>query len=226
MWGIGSRLEHRLNRMGIFSVGELAHYSLKRLEQTFGVMGNQLYYHAHGIDLSELGAPILYGQVSYSKSQILLRDYTDPKEVLYVILEMCEEVGWRARSNNKVGKTISLGVGYSKHAGGGGFHRSTTIENPTNVTIEIYRACQYLFQKYYREKTVRKITVSLANLYDDEHIQLNLFDQDRLKKRNLGYTMDAIRKKHGKDALLRAVSFTEAGTALKRSKLIGGHYAE
>src|SRR5690625_2669192 len=212
--------------MVIITVVELAHFSLKRLEKTFGVMGNQLYYHAHGIDLSELGAPILQGQVSYGKSQILLRDYTDPREVAYVMLEMCEEVGWRARANDKAGRTISLGIGYSKNEGGGGFYRSITIENPTNVTIEIYHACQYLFKKHYQGKTVRKITISLSNICDDEHIQLNLFDRDRIKERQLGYTMDAIREKYGKDALLRAVSFTEAGTSLERSKLVGGHYAD
>src|SRR5690625_2302450 len=33
MWGIGSRLERRLNKMGITTVGELAHYPLERLEK-------------------------------------------------------------------------------------------------------------------------------------------------------------------------------------------------
>src|SRR5690625_660161 len=47
MWGIGSRLEKRLNRLGIYTVGELANYPLKHLEKKFGVMGNQLYYHAN-----------------------------------------------------------------------------------------------------------------------------------------------------------------------------------
>src|SRR5699024_7027753 len=92
MWGIGSQLQKRLNRMGIKTVGELAHYPLKELEDQFGIMGNQLFYHANGIDLSELGSPILQGQISYGKSQILLRDYDDPRDVAYVILEMCEEV--------------------------------------------------------------------------------------------------------------------------------------
>lgn len=46
MWGIGSRTEKTLNNMGIFSVGDLAHTSLARLEKKFGVIGNQLYHHA------------------------------------------------------------------------------------------------------------------------------------------------------------------------------------
>ncbi|HLR66385.1 Y-family DNA polymerase [Virgibacillus alimentarius] len=226
MWGIGSRLEKRLNRMGITTIGQLANYSLKRLEKTFGVMGNQLYYHANGIDLSELGAPILHGQISYGKSQILLRDYHQPKDIACVILEMCEEVGKRARSDHKAGRTIHLGIGYSKNEGGGGFHRSITLENPTNITMEIFHACMHLFHTFYTQKTVRKISISLATICSDEYIQLSLFEKNRTVKRKLGYVMDTIRDKYGKDALLHAVSYTEAGTALKRSKLVGGHYAK
>jgi len=226
MWGIGHRLEKRLNRMGISTVGELANYSLKRLQKTFGVMGNQLFYHANGIDLSELGAPILNGQISFGKSQILLKDYHDPRDVSYVILEMCEEVGKRARSNQKAGKTISLGIGYSETEGGGGFHRSFTIETPTNMTMEIYHACMHLFKKFYTHKTVRKISITLSNICEDQAVQLQLFQKNRIRERKLGYTMDAVRDKYGQDTLLRAVSFTSAGTALKRTKLVGGHYAQ
>src|SRR5699024_1397481 len=95
MWGIGSKLENRLERMGITTVGDLANYSLRKLEKSFGVMGNQLYFHAHGVDLSELEESILHGQISYGKSQILLRDYSNPQEIKCVLLEMCEEVGKR-----------------------------------------------------------------------------------------------------------------------------------
>ncbi|MBU5466326.1 UV damage repair protein UvrX [Virgibacillus sp. MSJ-26] len=226
MWGIGHRLEKRLNRMGISTVGQLANYSLTQLQKTFGIMGGQLFYHANGVDLSELGAPILNGQISYGKSQILLKDYHNPRDVSYVILEMCEEIGKRARHDRKVGRTISLGIGYSETEGGGGFYRSHTLISPTNITIEIYQACMYLFKKFFIHKTVRKISISLSNIGEDQTIQLQLFQKDRTRERQLGYTMDAVRDKYGQDALLRAVSFTSAGTALQRSKLVGGHYAE
>ena len=35
--------------MGIFSIGQLARTPLELLEDKFGVMGNQLFHHAHGI---------------------------------------------------------------------------------------------------------------------------------------------------------------------------------
>jgi DNA polymerase V len=58
---------------------------------------------------------------------------------------------------------------------------------------------------------------------DDSELQLSLFDLDNPKRSRLGYVMDEIRRKHGSASLIRAVSYTHAGTALHRSKLIGGH---
>ncbi|WP_246942438.1 DNA polymerase IV [Bacillus pinisoli] len=223
MWGIGSRVERTLNRMGIFSVGQLANYPLELLEKKFGIMGNQLYYHAHGVDLSDIGAPIMQGQISFGKSQVLLRDYPDPNEVKHVILEICEEVGRRARQHKKAGRTVSLGIAYSKDEFGGGFHRSRTVDEPTNITLDLYNVCLELFQEHYAGKTVRQISVTLSNIVEDNELQLNLFSSEKPKQRALGYTMDAIRAKYGSSSLLRAVSYTNAGTARHRSTLVGGH---
>jgi DNA polymerase V len=223
MWGIGKRLQKTLNGMGIFTVGQLANYSLEKLEAKFGIMGNQLYHHAWGIDLSDIGAPIMEGQISFGKSQILLRDYKEEAEVKHVILEMCEEVARRARAHRKAGRTVSLGIGYSQDEFGGGFHRSRTVDEPTNITMDLYRVCLELFKENYVPKTVRSISITLSNIVDDNEMQLSLFDPSRWKKRKLGYTVDGIRRKYGSKALLRAVSYTEAGTAVHRSKLVGGH---
>lgn len=223
MWGIGRRVEKTLNSMGIFTVGQLARYDLKKLEKKFGIMGNQLYYHAWGVDLSEIGAPIMEGQISFGKSQILLRDYKNKDEIKHVILEMCEEVARRARNYRKAGRTISFGLGYSKDEFGGGFYRSRTIAEPTNVTMELYQVCLELFEEHYEGKTVRQIMISLGNIVEDKEYQLNLFDVHGWKKRELGYVVDRIRGRYGPASLLRAVSYTSAGTAKQRAKLVGGH---
>lgn len=54
MWGIGSHTAAKLNYMGIYTVKELAHADVKELKKKFGIMGEQLYYHAWGIDYSEI----------------------------------------------------------------------------------------------------------------------------------------------------------------------------
>lgn len=188
-------------------------------------MGNQIYYHAHGVDLSELGTPIRQEQISFGKSQILLRDYNEEAEIKSVILEMCEEVASRARKAKKAGRTIHLGVGYSQTVGGGGFHRSLTIDQPTNITMKLYKACIALFKKFYQGQTVRSLSVTLGNVVDDNQFQMSLFEENSEKERQLGHVMDSIREKYGSDAILRAISYTTAGTALKRAKLVGGHQA-
>lgn len=224
MWGIGTRLEKQLNQMGVFSVGDLAHTPLERLEKAFGIMGNQLYYHAHGIDLSDMGAPLIEGQISYGKGQILYRDYTKREDVFAVLLEMCEDVAKRAREAGQRGRTIHLSIGYSKAAFGGGFGRSRSIDEATNETMEIYNICKELFDTFHDGRPVRRIAISLANLEEERFMQLSLFDEQRWPLRKLGATMDQLRNKYGSAAVLRAVSYTEAGTAIERAKLIGGHF--
>ena len=65
--------------------------------------------------------------------------------------------------------------------------------------------------------------MSLSNIVDDTDFQLDLFDLNGWKRHALGYTVDHIRNRYGSDCLLRAVSYTRAGTARQRSKLVGGH---
>ena len=223
MWGIGRQTEKSLNDMGIFCVGDLAHANLQALEKKFGILGNQLYHHAWGIDLSKVDAPMPQGQVSYGKSQILMRDYNSIAEVRAVLLEMCEDVAKRARDAGKAGRTISLGIGYSKNALGGGFHRSRTINEATNETMQIYKVCKELLSENYDARPVRQVSLSITKLEDEQSIQLSMFEKDNWRGREIGKVMDGIRNKYGSTAILRAISLTEAGTAIKRSQLVGGH---
>ncbi|MFJ7934366.1 DNA polymerase thumb domain-containing protein [Sporosarcina sp. NPDC096371] len=224
MWGIGRQTEKSLNAMGIFSVGDLANFDLQQLEKRFGVMGNQLYFHGWGIDLSETDAPLPQGQISYGKNQMLMRDYNTRDEVMVVTLEMCEDVAKRARDASQAGRTISFGISYSNRAyGGGGFLRSRTLRESTNDTMAIYNVCKELFRENHNGDPVRQISISLSKLEDEHSMQLDLFDTKKWQVRKLAAVMDDIQNRFGPTALLRAVSLTDAGTALKRSSLIGGH---
>ncbi|MNH48134.1 DNA polymerase IV [compost metagenome] len=59
----------------------------------------------------------------------------------------------------------------------------------------------------------------------ERSIQLDLFDAHKEQRQIIGHVMDAIRRKYGAIALLRAASYTKAGTAITRSRLVGGHLA-
>ncbi|NLW24303.1 MAG: DNA polymerase IV [Clostridia bacterium] len=224
IWGIGSRMKRNLNNMGIITLGDLAHYPLPQLKKRFGIMGEQLYNHAWGIDLSPVtSSNYQEQQKSFGQGITLARDYTRLNEIQTVILELCEEVTRRMRQFKKCGKTVSLALRYG-YSHGGGFHSAHTITTPTNITKDIYNTCLHILKENYRGQPVRKIYVTVGNLTDDQTIQTALF-QDRLKEHKIGYIQDEIRQKFGNDAILRAVSFTGGGTMLERAKKIGGHKA-
>ena len=224
-WGIGHRMMKNLHRMGIVTLGQIAGYNLEYLKKRFGIMGEQLYWHAWGIDLSPVfGDFTKQEQKGYGHGIALLRDYTE-EEVAYCILDLCEEACRRARTAGKAGRTIQLGIAYSKETPGG-FSRSRSVDIPTNVTMDMYDVCMQLFNEFYDGKgLIRHVNVALTNLHDKDSvdIQLDLFE-DRPKKNDIGHVMDAIRAKYGSTAILRASSYTDAGVTLDRSKKIGGHY--
>lgn len=224
IWGVGSRMKHHLNRMGIMTLGQLAKFNLRLLKKRFGVMGEQLYWHAWGIDLSPVyGNFLKTEQKGFGHGIALLRDYTG-EEVSTCILDLCEDVCRRTRSENQAGKTIHLGISYSKETGGG-FSRSRSVSIPTNVTMDVYHVCMQLFNQFYDGNSkIRHVYVTLSHLFDHQDVQLNLFE-NQSKKNDIGYVMDAIRDKYGSTAILRASSYTDAGITLDRSKKIGGHRA-
>ncbi|ADH99524.1 Y-family DNA polymerase [Salisediminibacterium selenitireducens] len=225
MWGIGSRTGKRLRHMGVRTVGDISRAGEERLIREFGpAIGSQLYWHSLGVDLTRLAPEAPKGDISISNGQILMRDYSY-EDVKVIILEMSEEVGRRTRQTGLMGRTVGLSVGYGRETGGG-FNRSVSLPSATNATTVLYRAALDLLDRHMLcDLPARQVTVSLGNLEPDRYVQLTLLDEERIseKERQLGYIMDCIREKHGSNALLRAVSLTEAGTARHRNELTGGH---
>jgi len=228
MWGIGRNMERNLNRLGLYSIYDIAHYPLEKLQKYFGIMGEELFHHAHGIDMSVINEKLVYKPVgkSYGMGQTLYHDY-DGESVLQIILEMTDEVTKRLRGGNKKAYTINLGISYSRNTGGGGFNRQLTLPFPTCNEAEIYNSCIELFDEYYDGSPIRKVTIRVTNLVKEFHVQLNLFkDMNKvIKDHKLHSSIDNIKFRHGKKSVFRASSLTESGTAIQRASMVGGHNA-
>lgn len=226
-WGIAKKTEQKLNKLGITTIGELAKYPLPVLIQRFGnVMGNELHLHANGIDFSKLGEMNTYKprDTSLGKSHVLLRDY-QPHEVKTLILEQLEEVCYRLRRQDQLCRTIHFGIGYS--SGSGGFSRSVTVNEPSELTMDWYKVCLKILEENYTNEPIRTISIALKNFVKKDFEQITFMSNPikRQKETNLTKTMDAIRTKYGKNSLLRACSYLDQGTIRSNNNKIGGHYA-
>ena len=228
MWGIGRRMEGNFNLMGIRTIGDLANYDVIELKRRFGVIGEELYYHANGIDMSMIQDKYLLRSKnkSFGNSQVLFKDYYVP-DIYTIIMEMADEISRRLRMAKKQGKTLHIGIGYSKDFGGG-FSRQRSFEYPTNSFTTIYKMCLSIFDSLYdKESAIRSVSISISGLSNISNVlQLSMFDDyDEMKREEKLLSMiDKIKLAHGKNSVNRGSSLTKASTIRERNKFIGGHH--
>lgn len=225
MWGIGPRMEKKLNQLHIYTIQDLACYDVKKLKQKFGVIGYELWQHANGVD-SSIIEDFRYNpkEKSIHNSQILFKDY-HKKNILLIIREMVEVLVMRLFKENLETSLVHLGIQYSKNIGGG-FSHSTKIPACDSIK-EIYFTCVYLFDLYYDGiSPIRKVSICLSKLAKKEGYQIRLFEtlETHQKEENLLQTIYEVQNKFGKNSIHYASSLLKDSTIIERSKKIGGHY--
>ncbi len=224
MWGIGQRTAANLYRLGIDSVYSLSQYSVQSLKRTHGIIGEQLFYHAHGIDQSIIAQKYVPLSNSFSKSQILDRDYIDQYEIEVVIREMADQVAARLRSHHAQTGVIHLSISFSKEILDKGFSQQLKVF-PTSSSRKIIETCLHLFKKQYKREPIRQLSIHCGKIQYESDLQLDLFEdpEKTISREELEHVIDRIRTKYGYTSLIHASSLTSGGTAIKRSGLVGGH---
>ena len=109
-------------------------------------------------------------------------------------------------------------------------HGSVNLGRRTSSTRLITEAVLGLFDRIVdRDLYVHRLTVVAANVTPEngEGEQLELFGEafDTDKERRQQEAILEIRRKYGKNAILKGMNFEEGATAIERNKQIGGHKA-
>lgn len=224
MWGIGRRMEHNLRRLGIPSIYALSQADLPSLRKAYGVIGEQIFFHAHGIDRSVLSQRFLPASKTFSKSQVLPRDYADRRELEVLIREMADQVAARLRAHEVVANVIHLSVGYSQDILERGFSHQRKVD-PTSSSKTIIQTCLAVFRQHYTGQPVRTLAIACGKISPKTLLQFNLFEDPEmtLLQEELEQTVDRIRRRYGYPALVQASSLLSGATAIKRATLVGGH---
>ncbi|NMA72830.1 MAG: Y-family DNA polymerase [Bacteroidales bacterium] len=225
-WGIGSRMEKRLNKLGIYSIKDVANFNPDLLKGEFGVIGVELFFHANGIDESDVHKPYKAKSHGLGNSQVLPRDYVKQADIELVLREMAEQVAIRLRRAHKKCCTVSIGVGFSRAEGKRPIQAQMKIE-PSNNTKVLTDYVLKLFKSKYESGAVRNIAVSYSNFVDESMQLISLFDDvEKIEKEErLQTAIDSIRDQFGFTYIQKANSLLEASRSVARSKLIGGHSA-
>lgn len=225
-WQISTGIQTRLNKMDIYTMNDIINTPEEKLYKEFGINAELLIDHARGIEPVTIADIKSYKPKSnsISQSQILFEDYSYDKAKL-IVKEMVDLLSLQLVERHLVSNHISLSIGYSKnlHKPTGG---SLTITISTNVYSKLIPYFMDLFDKItVKDVPIRAVSVSFGRVVDEDFEQFDLFTNpaEIKKERNLESTISMIKKRYGKNAILKGMNLEEGATTMKRNKLIGGH---
>ena len=276
-WRVGKGTARTLARYGMFTMGDVARYSLKDEEllyKLFGVNAELLIDHAWGwepctIDLIKAYKP---ENRSFSAGQVLPCAY-DFEKARIVVLEMADAAALDLVEKKLLADQMVLTVVYDndnlsnpaireKYNGPvrkdwygrlapKPAHGTVNLEQHTSSSRRITDAVLDLYDRIVNpDLLVRRIYLATNHVIDEAELpktkekaqeafeQLDLFtdyealeqekekrEEEREKERRLQEAMLSIRKRYGKNAILKGTSLQDGATMRERNRSIGGHKA-
>lgn len=226
-WGVGAGTAKRLSSMGIFTMGDIAHADEDMLYRMFGVDAELLIDHAWGRESTTMEDIKAYRPKSNSLSsgQVLSRDYSF-EECRLIVKEMIDALCLDMAERGMVTQSITLMIGYSHEFG----MKPATGTVSMTATTNSYRVIiPYVLELYegivQRDIPIRRLSVTCNGVVNEVYEQYDLFT-DYLsieRDRKIQKVALEIKRRFGKNALVRAMDLQEAGTAMERNEQIGGH---
>lgn len=251
-WMTGPGTAKKLEKHGIRTMGELARYSLNYqdiLYKEFGADTELLIDHAWGYEPCGMKEIKAYrpSTNSISEGQVLACPYPYDKAQI-IVQEMADSLVLQLTDKGLVTDSLTLDVGYDReNCDKGtyhgpvhidrygrtvpkGAHGSVRLDNPTNLGSQLIKAAATLFDQIAdKTLTVRRITIAANRVVKDEGIfQVDLFtDTTKMEKeKQLQEVMLGLKKKFGKNAVLKGTNYLDGATMRERNKTIGGHKAD
>ena len=251
--GTAKKLEkHGIYTMGDVARTSIKNEDL--LYKLFGINAELLIDHAWGYEPCTIADIKNYKpeEKSIGSGQVLTCAYSTDKAKI-VVLEMAEQISYDLFEKGLTAKQAILTVGYDreslirtnykgevktdhygrkipKHA-----HGTENFPNATASLKIISDTVSKLYDRIIDKKLlVRRITLSVGKVHskqDVEYQQLNLFTdyaalkKEQEKEKKLQESLLSIKKKYGKNAILRGISYEEGATTIERNEQIGGHKA-
>ncbi|MBM6774354.1 DNA repair protein [Olsenella profusa] len=254
IWGIGPGVARRLAAMGATCLGEVALLPEERLYQEFGINAELLIDHAWGIEPCTIAEIQAYRPRAHSigSGQVLARDY-EFEEALVILREMADAlvldlvdkqlacghvslfVGyaherrpWGEKDQGPVGERFvgehgTRMVGRARDGDGASRKLPETTDSRSVITA---RLVELFSETVDPNRPVRRINIALGALVPAEFADLTLFTDVRAEgsERSLARATLAVKRRFGKNSLVRGLSYRPAATGRERNEQVGGHH--
>lgn len=216
-----------LKKLEILTIGQLARSDPSLLEIHLKSHGRTLWEFANGLSESPVRSEETAAK-GIGNSTTLSKDVTEEGEARRVLLSLSQSVGRRLRKAGQKAGMVSVEIKYSTFRS---VSHQMQMSRATDSDNLIYDAACRLFSELWDGEPVRLLGVRTSKLVmNGEPEQLSLFDMglsileepekeeasrgkiqrthqrkkpSRQKQEKLDHAMDEIRKKYGKDAVVR-----------------------
>lgn len=202
IWGVGETTAAALHRLGLHTVGDIAHTPKSTLQRAFGAhQGGSLWELAWGIDGRRVVARA--GERSVGSQETFDRDTDDLRIVETELLRVAARVCTRLRAGGVLGRTVTVHVRFADFRV---TQRSVTLDNPTDVTDEVHAAAVTLLRAMRLERPrIRRVGVRVEGLVDvAKAYRQPTLDEPALGWREAERAADAAVAKYGPGAVQRA----------------------
>lgn len=228
-WRIGHGTEKKLNEHGIFTMRDMAQSNEETLYRLFGVDAELLIDHAWGKEPTTIADIKAYKPKTncISSGQVLMRDYTC-EEGRLIIREMMDLLCLEMVDRDVVTPAVALQVGYSNTLHIAPAKGTVSFGVETNSDRVIIPKVVDLYNRITdSNKMIRRVNITCCNtVADSGNRQLSFFDtnpQNEEKNKKLQKAIIAMRKKYGKNSMIKGMNLEQAGTTIERNGQIGGH---
>jgi DNA polymerase-4 len=175
LWGVGEKTRAMLHRLGLVTVGDVAHTPLRTLQRAVGAsLGSHLHVLAWGGDRRVITPR--RGSEEPDKSmgadETFGRDTDDREVVVRELLRLSAKVTSRMRVAGVAGRTVTIRVRFADFTT---ITRSRTLPEATDVTQEIYRTATRLYDALGLQRArLRLVGVRVEGLVPRETVQRQL----------------------------------------------------
>lgn len=232
-WRIGKGTAKTLSRYGINTMRQIAEMDEGFLYTLFGIDAELLIDHAWGREPVTIADIKAYKPKTncISSGQVLMRDYSF-EEGRLIVREMMDLLCLDLVDKGIVTDSVSIQIGYSNALKVEPAKGTAKLSKATSADRIILPAVTKLYERIVdRKKPVRRINIScnhVAEENQDDMVQLSLFDhpkEDEAVARNhsVQKAVIDIKKKYGKNAILKGMNYSKAATTRERNQQIGGH---
>lgn len=193
-----------LNKLGLYSIGDLALTDPDLLVSHLKSHGRLLWEYANGIDHNVLNTTHEKAK-GIGNSNTFAKDIVTADQAKAALRPLTESVSRRLRSAGQIAGNVCVEIKYSTFIS---VSHQMPLLTPTNTSHAIYSTSCQLFDHLWDKTPIRLLGVRCSKLLaDDTPVQLSLFDlptQNNEKQKKLDSALDDIRKRFGFAAVTRA----------------------